>query len=183
MMNDIPDFKLVVVYDDFVSGIRARDFSDRLAARLEPEFKFSSDLWKFDFLVGRVLREQAAAAAAEADIIIVSADAATVLPGHVKSWMDGWLPQQHHRPSILIALIHQEEDRPCEQPSVLCAYLRQIAEAAGMDFFCKTGTSYGRHLDFEFTAATIDSQPEKTKLALEEILHQQAGDRGWSTAE
>ena len=183
VMYEFPAFKIVVAYEDFLSGIRARDMSEKLAHRLKTEFAINSDLWKFDLLMGRLLREQAADAASEADMIIISAGAGTELPAHVKGWVERWSMQKRNRLSVLIALLHQEEEPPENQIPPLCHYLRQVAEKAGMDFFCKTGTGDGHRLDFEFTVGTMETQPEKTKAALEEILYQDSAGPGWSTAE
>jgi hypothetical protein len=177
---EIPAFRIVVAYEDFVSGIRSKDMAERLTARLKSEYLINSDLWKFDFLMGRLLWEQAVAAASEADLIIISANAATELPPHAKAWMKSWSAQKSDRRAVLIALLQQEDEIPGE-PSPLCIYLRQIAYEADMDFICKTG--YGGKLDFEYTVGAIQSQPENVQMAIDGVLHEDGAGRGWSIAE
>src|SRR5437867_2974953 len=103
-------FKIVIAYENFASGIYAKEVSQRLAVELEPEFAIQSDLWKFEMLGQPHLREYAVTGAAEADMVIIAARGADELPVHVKNWIEGCVHQKRVGPAALVALLDQEEE-------------------------------------------------------------------------
>ena len=72
-MNENVVFKIVIAYENFAAGIRAKKMLERLTSELQPDFQINSDVWKFEMLGHRRLREQATTEASEADMIVVSA--------------------------------------------------------------------------------------------------------------
>ena len=65
-------FDLLVAYDDVATRNRALQLYDRLTKKLADDYDFKCTWWKFDHLRDTALREQAADAAAEANMIILS---------------------------------------------------------------------------------------------------------------
>jgi hypothetical protein len=128
-----PSFEVVLAYQDFNSGIRAKEFFDRLVREHGKLFRFLCHLWKFDFLLAPGLTGQAVANAADADMIVIAANNQTELPLNVKDWIHLWLPLT--RPSgALVALL--DGDKPSVGSRIaVCSYLREVAERAHMEFF------------------------------------------------
>src|SRR5262245_9405073 len=131
-------FRIVTKYEDFAAGLRAVQMLERLSARLRSEFQLISSVWKFELLDNRTLRDQAAAEAAAADLIIISTSSAADLPDSVKNWIAGWVPNKQGYRTALVALFGREETSTSQPPPVW-TYLRDAAENAKMDFFCNVG--------------------------------------------
>jgi hypothetical protein len=131
-------FKVVIVYESPAAAMRAEEMRDRLATRFERCIDLESDIWDFELLNCPEIREKAAAAAAAADMVIISANGAIELPEQVKAWIECWLPRKHNGQSSLVALLNEDAEFFGE-PHLVAAYLREIAGKAGMDFFCNLG--------------------------------------------
>jgi hypothetical protein len=177
---DKPPFRIVIAYEDFDTGLRAKEMLARLSNELNPEFEVQRDVWKFELLGHSPLRKQAALEASAADMILIAARAETELPEHVKSWIEEWAAQRDGRVAALVALLDQEEAEPVlpGQAPALCAFLQQTAEAAGMDFFCKTGNWQQQDFEYVFFETTHHPAAPKPQI-LEEVLYQEGSRREW----
>src|SRR5260221_14686286 len=67
--------------------------------------------WKFLFLEERTLAAFASKKAAEADMIIVSANAGNEFPWAVEHWMESWVSRRTVWPSVLVPLIGSANDQ------------------------------------------------------------------------
>ncbi|HEV2668443.1 MAG TPA: hypothetical protein VG324_26230, partial [Blastocatellia bacterium] len=67
-----PEFNVVLAYDEYAGGIRAKDFFDTLALDHGELFQFISHLWKFEVLREPLLFDVAARDAARADMIVLA---------------------------------------------------------------------------------------------------------------
>jgi len=144
MNMEPPALKVVIAHETHVAAVRAREISEQLAAKLNS----SCDVWSMASLIHLPLRQLAAAAASEADIVVIAARSPETLPSHVKDWIEDWLPRKKHGPTALVALFDAESEPPQESPSP-DTYLGLIAKQGGMDFFSNAG---GRRLpDFQNT--------------------------------
>jgi hypothetical protein len=177
-MDKNPPFKIVVAYEDFDAGLRAKEMLERLSQQLIPEFEVSRDVWKFELLGHPQLRKQAAREASEADMILIAARAESELLPHVTSWIDEWASNRNGRVAALVALLDQEQENENELPP-LCALLQQTAERAGMDFFCKTGDWHQQDFDYVFFETTPRPSSATRLQGVEEVLYQDASRRGW----
>jgi hypothetical protein len=123
-------FKAVLVYENVAAGARARWFLARLARasgkRLEEQ------MWNFDVLGIREVRNGAASAARKADVVAVSVSGQLGLPGAVRAWLDMWLWLLEDENPVLVALFDSSV-RPNGAP--ICAHLSCIAQRAGIEFF------------------------------------------------
>jgi hypothetical protein len=72
-----PVFKTVLIYENFAAGVRARWFCARLVRALDSTLE--EQMWNFDVLGIRDVRNEAASAARKADVVIVSASGYTEL--------------------------------------------------------------------------------------------------------
>src|SRR5437867_3612515 len=86
-------FNVVVAYEDFVAGKRAKDTCDTIIRDLGPNYTFHFDLWKFDVLQVPQLREIAANDALDAHMIIIAAQGKDELPQALKDWIQNWSPR------------------------------------------------------------------------------------------
>ncbi len=84
-----PVFKTVLIYENFAAGVRAQRFCERLARALDSTLE--EQMWNFDVLGIREVRNGAAGAARSADAVILSVSGRTELPGTIRAWLDMWL--------------------------------------------------------------------------------------------
>ena len=135
----IPAFLLVAPHEEFVARVRPGELVKRLAVAWAPEFGIEGGAWKFEVLPHRRRRKQTSAAAAAADMTIISSSAAAELPSHLLNWFKSWLPYRRSGPAALAVLLEQKEKINAGQRPARHLSLRQMAEEAGLDFFCNAG--------------------------------------------
>ena len=131
---------VVIVYEDYATGLRAKRLHDNLCRQLEPECEVNQSMWKFDVLSSPRLGAVAAEEATEADLILVSMHGDGELPREVKDWLETWAAEKTGQNSALVALFDEvEEDE--SQVDTIQRYLRQIARRGGMSFFADPAAS------------------------------------------
>ena len=131
-----PNLTVVMAYDDLSTAKRAKETWDHLLHNLGEDYLLQLRLWKFEVLRVPELREAAARDAVSADLIFIAARETANLPAEVKEWIDLWLRQKHNHPSAIA--VSSDPAGPC------AAYLREVAQQAGMDFFAATTPSQSR---------------------------------------
>jgi hypothetical protein len=127
-------FDLVVAYEDSFTRNRALHLYDHLAQQLLDDYDFQCSWWKFDHLTNLTLRQQAADAAVEANMIILSMHARPELPSTHRLWMENWIPRRDNRKAALVALVAGENALQHEAAPML-ACLQNAARLGKMDFF------------------------------------------------
>lgn len=127
-------FDLVVAYEDVETRNRALHLYDHLAQQLLDDYDFQCSWWKFDHLTNTTLRQQAADAAVEANMVILSIRAHEELPRTHKLWLEDWISRRHHRKAALVVMI-AGTSAPEREASTVLAYLQNAARLARMDFF------------------------------------------------
>lgn len=150
-----PELKITIVHDDTVTGIQAMQvlakLSEQLAFRhglkVNP-WRFQTRAWRFEWLQDPKLWTEAVEMAADADMIIVSAEACQELPSGVRSWIESVLPRKLSESSALVALLNDRCDE-CASKHSPERYLQQLAKHHGVDFFCN-----------------LENQPDKMSMAL-----------------
>lgn len=125
---------VLLVYEDFSTGLRARQVFEQVARQLELEADFNVDLWKFDLLREPALLEWAANEAVKADLVFLSAHGQGELPGTVNMWLRRWLERRGGEPCALVVLIDTLAGDTGAANQMLEA-LRATALAAGVDVF------------------------------------------------
>jgi hypothetical protein len=127
-------FDLVVAYEDRQTRDRALHLYDHLAQQLLDDYDFQCSWWKFDHLTNRTLSQQAADAATDANMIVISLHARPeLLPLH-QAWIEEWLPRRQNRKSALVVLL-AGTDQQVQKADRMVLYLRRAARLAHMDFF------------------------------------------------
>jgi hypothetical protein len=127
-------FKIVIAYEHFDGGTRAKNMTERMAAQLPPPITINTDAWKFELLGDLHLKELAGCSAAEADMLIIAATGNTELPAHVTQWIEQWAFRERNEAGALVAL-HSLEQDALEESSPLRTSLRRIAEQGNVHFF------------------------------------------------
>jgi hypothetical protein len=124
--------KVAVVYQDASSIDLAVKLCKRLASEFEGELEFDFSWWGFRYLHGTPIAQQAAEAAAGADILVVSIGAPEALPVEIRTWFDRWIPQRKAVEGALVVVPAQ--DLTTQPASIGESFLRGAAERANMDF-------------------------------------------------
>jgi len=124
-----PAFKAVLIYENVAAGARARWFLERLARASSRTLE--EQMWNFDVLGIREVRNRAASAARRADVVAVSASGQREFPGAVRAWLDMWLWLLEDENPALLALFDS-----LGTPTVasICAYLSCVTQRAGIEF-------------------------------------------------
>jgi len=170
--------KLVIGYEDFVTGQRAMRSCQYLIERLGHQFEVLTDLWKFDLLRMPRLRDIAAQDAAQADVVMISTHGCGELPSEVKSWITA-LSEADSCRKALVVLLDAEEQSTTEKSQVH-SFLQRIAGDMDMDFFvqrssvAKPQTDSARH--------SVATRVPLTSSGLEEALPTGAA-RDWGINE
>jgi hypothetical protein len=95
---------VVVLYEDFATGLRARKVGDFLAEELGAGGPLEPALWRCDVLQDPPLRSCVAREVARADLLILSVH--RHLPAvPTGALLDAWLAAKSHRASSLVALV------------------------------------------------------------------------------
>jgi hypothetical protein len=128
--TDKPVFKAVLIYENFAPGLRARWFCERLGRTLEGALE--EKMWNFEVLAIRELRNAAASAARNADLLIVSVSSHTELPSTIRAWLDMWVWLLDKNKPALVALFDSSALR---NVASIRGYLSAVAQRGGIDFF------------------------------------------------
>jgi len=129
------DFGVVMVYEDFLAGKRAKATFDRLNQQLGGQDSMKCDMWKFDVLGIPKLNKLAAKDAIKASMVIIAAHEGTELPGPVKRWVGDWLLEKDVRPKALLAIL-DFDPQPGRSDTPISSYLRRVAQVGQLEFFC-----------------------------------------------
>jgi hypothetical protein len=133
------DFSVMIAFDDSVAAERADDVLELLEQNLKDEQgRLFHQWWNTEVLAFSSLREQAAAEAAWADMIILVLREGRELPGMVAAWMKRSLDLRKDRPGALVALLDSDPQKPDESQGVL-SQLKKAAASGQMDFFATRG--------------------------------------------
>ncbi|HEY2951640.1 MAG TPA: hypothetical protein VGK40_03600 [Verrucomicrobiae bacterium] len=124
---------VVVTYEDTATRDRAISVCDGMFAQLGPQTDCEISWWRFSYLHDPALAAQAAAAAAQAGLILFSTHAGAGLPQHVRDWIELWAGHKSTQPSALAALIGMVGDAQ-QGLTPIHYYLQSVANRAGMDF-------------------------------------------------
>jgi len=92
--------KCVIIYEDSEGGKAGARFCERLAAVVGRGS--CCEGWNFRVLGIRSVRNKAASAAVDADVVVFAMSFATQLPPEVEEWMELWLwLNEHGRPAVV----------------------------------------------------------------------------------
>jgi hypothetical protein len=168
--NTTKPLSVILAFDGDVAHKKARQFFAHLLEEFEEELGLESSWWSFEQLCRERSAEEAARAAASADIIGFVSAAPEDLPFSVKAWIERWLAKKEDRDAALVALVGRESDGTQTQtPSPMQQYLEHIAKEAGLAFF--PGTFALPQAAPRFTPETILARAETRTALMETILN------------
>ena len=124
-------FNVVIVYEDFETGKRAKKGLDYVAEELGNDLEFRHSMWRLDILQDAKLNVLAAALT-EADLLIISLRGEGQLPSKIRALINERLVQTVNHQCALVALF--EGAAPATRSSVY-ACLATLARQHGLDFF------------------------------------------------
>lgn len=127
-------FDLLVAYEDRETRNRALHLYDHLAQQLLDDYDFQCSWWKLDHLVNPALRQEAADAATEANMVILSLRTDSPFDGEPRRWIEDWTGRRAHRKSAFVVIL-AGTDSPERDAAPLVSVLKTFARRAGMDFF------------------------------------------------
>lgn len=123
--DDLGVPEVVIVYEDFSTGLRAKQLFDRLFQRVDSG-RYRLNMWKFSVLHLNALRTQAIHDAASAAILCVAAQGQGDLPPSVYDWAHQWSQSSGPHPYALVALL----EKPQEADGSETAYVRDLRKMA-----------------------------------------------------
>ena len=127
-----PRFNVVIMYEDFETGTRAKKGLDYVAEELGNDLEFRHSMWRLDVLQEPKLNAMAAPAVAEADLLIISLRGDRQLPAKVLAIINERLAQTANHECALVALF---ESTPSVIRSSVYACLANLARQHRLDFF------------------------------------------------
>jgi hypothetical protein len=160
-------FDLVIAFDDTTARQRAAQVYDHLAQQLLDDYDFQCSWWRIEHLLNPELNEQAADAAADANMVILSLRADRPLSAAFKAWLPRWLARKGSQKCALVVLLSTSGE-PTEEARRLQSYLQQVARQARMDFFTHT-YPLPREED-DYSVETVTRRATAVTPLLEEIL-------------
>jgi hypothetical protein len=125
-------FNVVIMYEDFGTGKRAKKALDYVAEELGNDLEFRHSMWRLDILQEPKLNAMAAPAFAEADLLLISLREDRQLPAKIRALIDERLAQTANHDCALVALF---ESTPSVMRSSVYACLANLARQHRLDFF------------------------------------------------
>lgn len=158
-----PALEVQVLYEDFQTGLRAKQAIDGIAIQLGVGTKFQMGLWRFDLLQEPALCAEVANAAVRADVVLLSAHGQHGLPEAVQRWLAGWLSRTSDEPPALVVLLDAAAQQTISAHHWLAA-LQLRVRPAGVELFPHFGELNPFAPNFTFET----NQPETTWAVLAE---------------
>ena len=132
-VGDSATINATIIYEDFLSGTRAKHFAERLAGSLGATCPLSDSMWRIDFLDCPPIAMEAGSAAADCEYLIVSLRGDRDLTPATREWIETQLAGAAGRLLCVIALLGSGAGTP----RVLDGnrqYLRGVCAANGVEF-------------------------------------------------
>lgn len=138
--NSRQPFQILIAYESFACGLQAVQIYQRLVRKLEEEFAFEMDFWRFEVLAIPSLGEVGAAQAAEADLVMIAIDGRYSLPVEFQRWIESWIDTKVGQDTALVLLSNLAGDSLAQAASIR-QHLRQLASRGGMTFISDSLTA------------------------------------------
>lgn len=132
-IKEKPIFKILIAYQDAISGAAALRMYDRVAHLIGAEFEPSGNVWKFDALAKPSVQTKLLKEIEDANLIIFSHDHDFELPSGFRTWIHSWLPHKDES-SALINLIGAGE-KPFSGFSSAHSFFKDVTRNAKITFF------------------------------------------------
>jgi hypothetical protein len=120
---------ILVIYEGAAAREPAMRFCDGLVQKFWPEFSFELSWLDWGDLEDATAAKAAQHKAAEAQLLVVAAASAKMIPGHVQRWIECSIRNRGDREGVLVGLTGDGRDASAAQ-----MYLRKLAHQGGMDY-------------------------------------------------
>jgi hypothetical protein len=127
---------ILLAYEDFSTGVLAKNFFETLTRYHDNLVQFESHLWKFGVLRDAHLFELAAYDAGEAQMIVLALRPNEGISDDIRRCLDRWLTSGSAESRALVVLLASQPGRAVNV-TTLRASLRQLAACANFAFLCK----------------------------------------------
>jgi len=171
---------VIILYEDFGTGLRAKRSLDLLPGHLRANAKLSTRLWRTELLSDPFLCEQAAREAAAADVVILSMHGQGALPVEVQAWLSCWLRHKEKRPYALGVLLDPAEVKQGGENAVV-GYMQRLAATAQVDLFY--GFSEAPMTQLDPAMEDIDRRAHQSSSLLDDMLKRTDAHRWWGINE
>ena len=161
-----PNFRVVVGYEDYPSGVRAIDLYNRIIRRWGEPDELQFNLWKFEPLGVDALRETAAVEALAADLVLISIRGDHSLPSEAHHWLQTWIHLKEPG-SCALALLVDDRNRVHENALKTRLYLHDIVSKCGLEFL----TSPPMDKEFAHYSGDLLHKTSSSNSFLETVLH------------
>jgi hypothetical protein len=112
LLADSSAINVVVIYEDFLSGARAKHFAERLAEGLGSRCPLSESMWRSDLLDCPPIAAEAASSAADCEYLVISLRGDRVLTSATREWLKAQLNGAAGNLTCVIALLGSGEISP-----------------------------------------------------------------------
>lgn len=165
--EDALSLEVVVIYEDFATGLRAKQLLDQTAEQLPADAELKLHLWRFELLAEPALREEAVKQAVEASLVFVSAHGQAQLPEAVRLWFQEWREQSTNEPCALVVSLDGEADNAPAATQILHTW-GTAAFSAGVELFLHLAETKA---ESDSTLDELSQRAHKRTLLLDEVLH------------
>jgi len=133
--------EVVIVHEDFSTGLAAKQLFDQLFGRFDSGGKHQFKMWEFSALRLVGPRAQAVREAAQAPIVCLSAHGDNSLLVGVKDWAERWARETAANACALVVLLGAVDRSPSGNTPMI-QFLRHAATQRGASFLlCSTDPS------------------------------------------
>lgn len=131
---------MTIIYEDFASGLRAKNFAERLAEQLGCACHLSESFWRCDLLGCQSIAAEAARAAADCDYLIVALRGDRIVPLTARQWIESQLDSAAGREMALIVLPDSEQGKR-QVVEATRQHFRTVCVAKGVAFYSHAMTA------------------------------------------
>ena len=139
---ELEALQISIVYDTLVCGVRAKGFCDQLCAQSEAHTDLRESLWRSDLLELPDIQKEAAEAALNSDVVVLSLRGDMGISDAFDRWLGSWMRRATGRNITLVALFDPATALRMPMDNIRC-YLRKAAFASGLHFFACAVSSDG----------------------------------------
>lgn len=135
----VPPFKAVLLYEDLVTRMKAKQITASAINRLGPVCTFNTALWSIEQAEIAALNAVSASESTDADIAIISLRDGHGLSSSLRMWVNQWLVRKKGTRAAMVVLFEDAGSAT----DFARRHLGNTARRAGVKFFTQTGDIEG----------------------------------------
>jgi hypothetical protein len=166
-ISDWPKGNVTIIYEDVASGVRAKNFAERIAVHLGGD-RYSHSMWRSELLQLPGIAAVAAGLAAESDYLIVSLRGDRILRFAARSWLEAQLNRTELRGQTFVVLSGAGQGRRRVVDGTV-HYFQTVCRAKGVAFF-------------SYAAPPVAEEEDGWLADRAQTAERGGSDRGWMAA-